>query len=404
MLNQTAFRFLFLIGCCFVATSKITAAEIRTQYDILAQDNQVYIMADAPLLVYPEETTMTGLLAEWDTQNLTEAERRLQPEYLIIKRLLFSAAGDLDGILSLYAEDDASQADAILEYGEIEEAQATDEMVDDIVFNTKAFWGPYVRIHYKRESDMYIPPWAAYLILVDGEYRLTNMIEGAEFFNAIVDACPYWDTDKFAPNMPVPPELNRVEVFYGENGIPGFRRHDGDSPSTDSIILGFSYSDIEENFSDDAQAPLFRTLLESLLEACTAENQDAVIALYDEGNAARNAENARRSVIQFKDFARVRPFGYVPYGENEAWLYAVFGRAEGGMPAGVASRVLRVFHCRKIDDEWRFALALSAQQTSPQADVILSMEDFGRILVMLHGHQNSFVRYRRGIRYVRHGR
>ena len=124
---------LLLSGCFFFVDSGFSAEETeRTQYDVLSKNDQVYIMVDAPLLVYPENTTMTGLLTEWATKGLTEAGLMQLPEYLIIKRLQLSVAGDLDGILSLYADDESSQEDAMTEYGDIEDAQATDELVENL--------------------------------------------------------------------------------------------------------------------------------------------------------------------------------------------------------------------------------------------------------------------------------
>lgn len=296
-------------------------------FPILGKGSETSLALGMWITSYPDDTTLSTVREK--LAGLSESDRKKVPEYLLLRELDLVAKGDKDEIVKLY-HGNVSKDYALNErWRDMEYSTSfARDKVDHYLLQTKAQFGPFVRIRYKPVVKEGTSIGGVVVMReIDGAYYFTEELGKDSIFHPAAEAFPYWE--KAAARNEAGDLVQFKEAsFYceGVSGIPNTQHAPIRVYCKLESVWEQSFPDVEVKSKIESKLALLMEgyksgSLENIAQAWTPSQRTGIQKKLQSDPAALKKEGAR-----FDTSSRIKPI-YVVRSGPELLTYAVSSKS-----------------------------------------------------------------------------
>ncbi len=162
-------------------------------YPILGKGADTSLAVGMTISSYPADTTLSGVREK--LSGLAEADRLKVPEYLLLRELDLVAEGEKEAIVDLYYGEEGKSFARNERWRDMEYSTSfARDKVDHYLLQTKAHFGPFVRIRYKPVVKEGISIGGVVVMRdIGGTYYFSEELGRDHIFHSAAEAYPHWE-------------------------------------------------------------------------------------------------------------------------------------------------------------------------------------------------------------------
>lgn len=373
--------FIFLLVCMHAYSQSPEESFIDVQPDeqsfpILGEGSDTVLAIEMTIGIYPEGTTLSTVREM--VAPLTEAEKAQVPEYLLLKEHELAIQGDKDGIVALYeteADKDFAQNERWSNMAYSSSFFRND--VEEIVLQTKARFGPYVRIRYKpmlKEGRSF----GRSVVLKESEkgYHFSQNLGKKHIFLGAATAFPYWKNHAERQNTGNLNDFMKTRIHYAESKIPS----SSDTKSTEyPVKIFYKLEEFSGSTSMDASLKgRIQNQLGEMLQGYKTQNPERIAESW-----APSERVSKRKLLQNVDTATLASAEYFENLESINPMYFIMGGEQMflfAIPIDISGKRAKPKLFRFKQEGGEYFLSDGMGKNSPLPNFILSSPEFQKII------------------------
>lgn len=193
----------FLLACAVTLLGGFASAQIPTEgmfgvsireqvYPVLGTGADTSLAVGMTISSYPDDTTLSVVREK--LSGLAEEDRLKVPEYLLLRELDLVAEGEKEAIVDLYFDDESKRFARNDRWRDMENATSfARDKVDHYLLQTKAHFGPFVRIRYKPVVKEGVSIGGVVVMReIEGAYYFSEELGREHVFHSAAEAYPHW--------------------------------------------------------------------------------------------------------------------------------------------------------------------------------------------------------------------
>jgi hypothetical protein len=347
----------FLLACAFTLLGGFASAQIPTEgmfgvsireqfYPVLGTGADTSLAVGMTISSYPDDTTLSVVREK--LSGLAEVDRLKVPEYLLLRELDLVAKGEKEAIVDLYHGDESKNFARNERWRDMEYSTSfARNKVDHYLLETKAHFGPFVRIRYKPVvKDGVSIGGAVVMREIEGAYLFSEELGREHLFQKAAEAYPYWGNTADRNNTGDLTGFKKASFFYdGVAGVSVVKSAPIHVYCKWEPVWEQAFPDVEVKSGIESKLSLLlegykTTTPEKIAQAWAPSQRASVLKRLQSDPIA-----LKKDAAMFEASTQIKPIYLVRAG-SELLVYAV------SVDSSIANRALHLFRFEKEGGEY----------------------------------------------------